>query len=167
MAIFETAVEVVLKHEGGYVNDPHDPGGETNFGISKRVYASVDIKNLTKQDAANIYKRDYWSYGRFGEIHDQAVATKAFDMAVLCGIQTSVRCLQNAVAACGHPMAIDGKMGPATLAAVNAIPPVEMLTTLKQEYAEHFRRLVRARPDLGRYLGSEEDKKGWLGRAFA
>ena len=53
-------IEVVLKSEGGYVNDPHDPGGETNFGISKRAYPSVDIKHLTKEGAIAIYKKDYW-----------------------------------------------------------------------------------------------------------
>lgn len=48
---FDDAVEIVLKHEGGYVNDKKDPGGETNMGISKRAYPHIDIKNLTKSDA--------------------------------------------------------------------------------------------------------------------
>lgn len=161
MAMFEPAVEVVLKHEGGYVNDPHDPGGETNYGISKRVYPSQDIANLTREDAAAIYKRDYWAFGRFGEIYDQDVATKAFDMGVLCGIQTSVKCLQNAASACGHLTQVDGKMGPGTLAAVNAIPGGEMISTLRQEYVEHFRRLIDKRPDLKRY------EHGWMERALS
>ena len=46
--------------EGGYVNDPNDPGGETNYGISKRSYPEVDIKNFSLGDAITIYKRDYW-----------------------------------------------------------------------------------------------------------
>ena len=50
----------VLKHEGGYSNDPNDPGGETNFGISKRYHPKVDIKNLTDRDAAEIYLKEYW-----------------------------------------------------------------------------------------------------------
>lgn len=50
----------VLKHEGGYVNDPKDPGGETNFGIAKRYHPHVDIKNLTEREAADIYLREYW-----------------------------------------------------------------------------------------------------------
>lgn len=57
---FETAVTQILKYEGGYVNDPSDPGGETNFGISKRSYPTLDIANLTVDDAKAIYKRDYW-----------------------------------------------------------------------------------------------------------
>ena len=57
---FDEIIEVVLHHEGGYVNDPKDPGGETNYGISKRAYPDVDIKNLTEDGAKDIYRRDYW-----------------------------------------------------------------------------------------------------------
>ena len=57
---FETVVHMVLEHEGGYVNHPSDPGGETKYGISKRAYPDVDIAELTKDDAADLYKRDYW-----------------------------------------------------------------------------------------------------------
>lgn len=65
---FEEAVEFVLAYEGGYVNDPNDPGGETNFGISKRAYPNVDIKNLTREDVIDIYRRDYWDRCRCGEL---------------------------------------------------------------------------------------------------
>ena len=54
---FNEIIEKVLEHEGGYVNDPHDAGGETNYGIAKRWYPNVDIKNLTKEQAKKIYKR--------------------------------------------------------------------------------------------------------------
>ena len=57
---FEDIIEITLHHEGGYVNDPDDLGGETNFGIAKRFYPDVDIKNLTKDEASDIYRRDYW-----------------------------------------------------------------------------------------------------------
>ena len=53
-------IEFILKMEGGYVNNQKDPGGETKYGISKRAYPNVDIKNLTKNDAIAIYYRDYW-----------------------------------------------------------------------------------------------------------
>src|SRR5690606_2973445 len=65
--LFLHAVEVVLEHEGGYVHDPHDPGGETKFGISKRQYPDLDIANLTREQAIEIYRRDWWDkygYGR-------------------------------------------------------------------------------------------------------
>jgi len=57
---FNLAVDFVLKHEGGYSNDPNDPGGETNFGISKRYHPDVDVKNLTVEGAEQIYKAQYW-----------------------------------------------------------------------------------------------------------
>ena len=60
MADFDRAITFVLAQEGGYVNDPNDPGGETNFGISKRAYPDVDIAGLTAEAAKGIYKRDYW-----------------------------------------------------------------------------------------------------------
>ena len=60
---FDDIIEVVLHHEGGYVHDPKDLGGETNFGIAGRFYPDVDIKNLTKSDAINIYYNEYWKPG--------------------------------------------------------------------------------------------------------
>jgi lysozyme family protein len=59
---FQTALARLISPdiEGGYVNDPKDPGGETNFGISKRAYPNLDIKALTPETVAPIYKRDYW-----------------------------------------------------------------------------------------------------------
>lgn len=57
---FEKAIKFIFKWEGGYVNDPLDPGGETKYGISKRSYPNVDIRELTEQDAKDLYWRDYW-----------------------------------------------------------------------------------------------------------
>lgn len=60
---FPKAVAFVLDHEGGYSrgSDGHDPGGETNFGISKRAYPAIDIAALTKEDAIKIYRLEYWN----------------------------------------------------------------------------------------------------------
>ena len=57
---FEDCIDKVLEHEGGYVNDPNDLGGETNFGVSKKAYPDLDIKNLTRDEAKEIYRKDYW-----------------------------------------------------------------------------------------------------------
>ncbi len=65
---FEKSVAFVLKHEGGYVNNSNDPGGETKFGISRRAYPDLDIANLTEQDAKDIYWRDYWDKAGCGEL---------------------------------------------------------------------------------------------------
>jgi lysozyme family protein len=58
---FSSVIKMILEHEGGYVNHPSDPGGETKYGISKRAYPDIDIANLTEEDAEEIYYRDYWS----------------------------------------------------------------------------------------------------------
>lgn len=107
---FDDAVQKVLDHEGGYVNDPRDPGGETKYGISKRAYPACDIKNLTKDDAKAIYKRDYWD--RLPVLPDR-LAGIVFDCAVNTGIARAVRLLQMAVGT--EP---DGKWGPASEAAL-------------------------------------------------
>ncbi len=60
MDLFEHAITITLQHEGGYVNDPADPGGETRYGISKRAFPKVDIANLTINKAKAIYKAFYW-----------------------------------------------------------------------------------------------------------
>ena len=63
MSDFHTAMKFILSPdvEGEYSNDPNDPGGETKWGISKRAYPDLDIRNLTKADALAIYFRDYWT----------------------------------------------------------------------------------------------------------
>ena len=55
----QVVLDDLIEREGGYVNDPDDPGGETKFGISKRAYPHLDIKNLTEEHAADIYYNDY------------------------------------------------------------------------------------------------------------
>lgn len=57
---FQKAVDFVLAREGGYSNDPDDPGGETNFGICKRSFPDVDIKALTRDEAISLYRKHYW-----------------------------------------------------------------------------------------------------------
>lgn len=90
MANFENAVAFVLHHEGGYVNDPKDPGGETKFGISKRSYPNEDIANLTVDRAKEIYKRDYWVKAGCDALSDP-LALVHFDTAVNCGLGTATR----------------------------------------------------------------------------
>ena len=58
---FDAAFDRLIWHEGGYANDPDDPGGETNWGISKRAYPNLVIKALTREQAREIYQRDFWN----------------------------------------------------------------------------------------------------------
>ena len=82
---FDLALNFTLKWEGGYVNDPKDPGGETNFGISKRAYPNEDIKNLTRERARDIYIRDYWN-PLVCSSRDRSMGIAVFDSAVNCGV---------------------------------------------------------------------------------
>lgn len=111
---FERAFAIVVGAEGGYVNNPADPGGETRFGVSKRSYPDVDIVNLTLAQAQAIYKRDFWDPIR-GDDLPPTLALLALDAAINSGPSRAARWLQAAVG-----VAQDGKIGPATLAAVHA-----------------------------------------------
>lgn len=110
-ANFEKCLAFTLAHEGGYVNDPHDPGGETNLGISKRAYPGENIKAMTRERAAQIYRRDYWDAVR-GDDLPAGLDLVAFDAAVHSGPARSARWLQKAVGA-----KADGRIGPETIAA--------------------------------------------------
>ena len=92
---FSKIIEKVLEHEGGYVNDPNDLGGETNYGITKRFYPDVDIKNLTRNQAKDIYKRDYWDKNRVESLPENLWHI-FFDMCVNMGRGTAVKILQRA-----------------------------------------------------------------------
>ena len=92
---FEEIIEQVLEHEGGYVNDPDDAGGETKYGIAKRWYPDVDIKNLTKEQAKKIYHTDYWRRGKCDDVPPQ-LRHIYFDMCVNFGRSGAVKVLQQA-----------------------------------------------------------------------
>lgn len=91
---FNTAFDRLMGNEGGYVNNPADPGGETNWGISKRSYPDVDIQGLTRDGAKAIYLRDFWRV--LGDVNP-ALKFQAFDFAVNSGVQTAIRKLQAAI----------------------------------------------------------------------
>jgi len=157
---FLRAVEFVLAHEGGYVNDPADPGGETKWGISRRSYPELDIANLTREDAIAIYYRDFYVKYGYDRLRDEAVATKVFDMAVNMGPATAHRLLQEALVFLGYDIAVDGILGPQTIGATNRADPRRLLQVLRWKAAERYFRLVEQRPQLRAFL------LGWLRRAY-
>lgn len=109
---WEIAITFVLEQEGGYTFDPADPGGETNFGISKKSYPALDILNLTIDEAKSIYKNNYWNACRCDNL-PFPFAVSIFDMAVNQGTVTAIKTLQETFG-----VVADGIFGPATLAAV-------------------------------------------------
>lgn len=110
---FDQVFDKLINHEGGYVFNPHDPGGETKFGISKRSYPALDIASLTLADAKTIYRRDFWDRAQCDKLHPD-LAFDLFDGAVNSGIGQAIRWLQRAVG-----VADDGVVGPLTLASIN------------------------------------------------
>jgi len=150
MAKFEDAIGTILKNEGGYVNNPNDPGGETKYGISKSSYPNVDIKNLTVEGATAIYRRDFW---RFSGINDQQVATKVFDM--------YVNMRHDAIKLAQEILGItqDGLYGGNTEAAINAMDPQQFLILYRARLVKHYELIIAVHPNEVVF------KENWLERA--
>ncbi|MEW6657261.1 MAG: glycosyl hydrolase 108 family protein [Thermodesulfobacteriota bacterium] len=133
MGDLNAALDFVLGDniEGGYANNPADPGGETNFGICKRSYPNVDNKHLTKDGARAIYARDYWA-PIHGDALPDVVALVAFDCAVNQGVGTAIKILQEALVNQGYlpENAIDGRLGPQSLEAVKLADPLWLATDM-------------------------------------
>lgn len=140
---FDEAATRLLGHEGGYVNDPNDPGGETNWGVSKRSYPNEDIQNLTRERALEIYRRDFWDRIHGDELHD-GVAFQVFDFAVNSGIETAVRSLQRALG-----VADDGYWGPLTAQAAKDVTESDQIQRILAERLDFMTRL-RNWPHHGR-----------------
>lgn len=113
---FLKCVSVILKNEGGakVVNDPHDPGGLTKYGISKRSWPNIDIENLTEEEAKQIYYAEYWLPIKVEALVDENAALQIFDMAVNAGVTRAVRMAQHCAKAYE-----DGIMGMGTIQAIN------------------------------------------------
>ena len=114
---YQTSLEIILHHEGGYVNHPKDPGGETNLGVTKRVYeewgGTKDMKDLTVEDVAPIYRKNYWDRMKCDDL-PSGLDLCVFDFGVNAGPGRAAKYLQNLVGATA-----DGAIGPGTLAKVN------------------------------------------------
>ena len=129
---FARCVAIVLKHEGGYVNHPSDPGGATNMGITMRTLrnwrgvdvAPDDVRALTEQEARAIYRAWYWNAVK-GDDLPAGVDLAVFDFAVNSGVGTAARRLQAVVNA-----QQDGAIGPRTIASVHARAPSEVVDNL-------------------------------------
>tara|TARA_B100000965_G_C19591186_1_gene758022 strand:- start:1552 stop:2037 length:486 start_codon:yes stop_codon:yes gene_type:complete len=118
---FDSIIRKVIEHEGGYVNDPHDKGGETNFGISKRWFPDVDIKNLTEEQAVNIYYQNYWIPAKVDRLPDTLRSTY-FDMCVNMGQKQAVKILQEAINSKKRTkIDVDGRIGPQTIESATKI----------------------------------------------
>lgn len=171
MANFDAFFPTLLKYEGGFVNDPVDPGGATNKGVTMETFRSCakqyldieptleNLKALTDAQAGKIYKPLYWDKIRGDDIESQDLASIVFDFQVNAGASAS-KLLQKVLNDLGAkpPLAVDGAIGPGTMAALKSADPVEVYRRYKQGRIDYYEDLVAKRPALGKFL------KGWLSR---
>lgn len=134
---WEKAIAFVLRAEGGYTLDPHDKGGETNFGISKRSYPKLDIKNLTEEKAKSIYQKDYWQFCKCDEL-PSPLAIAVFDAAVNQGQGAAPRMLQIALR-----VNVDGVIGDKTIAAAFKSGNDGVVRFMSQRMARYIRTIIK------------------------
>jgi len=137
MSNFEKSVSFTLKHEGGYVNNSKDPGGETKYGISKKTYPSVDIKGLTVDKAKDIYRADYWDVMDCDD-YEWPLCLVVFDTAVNLGMSRTSKMIDE-------------------LSGVNPKQDALDLIKLRKQY---YTNLATKRPSLSKFL------KGWMNRIY-
>jgi len=142
----KTAMEWILKIEGGYVDDPTDRGGETKFGISKTTYPNLDIANLTIEEAMEVYRVDYWDAYRCGELNP-VPGVLLFDAVVQHRPKVAVRLLQES-ADC-H---MDGIMGPNTIASANQRDARQLMLDNIRERAMYYHSIVVADSSQVKFL---------------
>lgn len=181
---FQKALDVILEHEGGFVDDPDDPGGATNFGVSLRFLHSegeldadgdgfhdfdfdkdgdvdaIDVRSMERFQAALIYREFWWDKYQY-QLLPGEVAIKVFDLSVNMGARQAHKLLQRALRASGVEVVDDGLIGPATRRAIDETDLCALLPALRSEAAGFYRALTAARPPLKKYL------KGWLRRAYS
>lgn len=146
-----------------------DTGGHTRWGISARAFPEVDIASLTVEGAARLYLDNFWAPLGLDDLHSWRVAAKVFDVVVNLGPRqeagrltpgAGTKLVQRAVERLGVAIVVDGLIGPATRAAINSKPQLEVLSALSVEQARHYARLaVRDGAQYGRY------ENGWMARA--
>ena len=152
---FLACLAFTLQQEGGFVNDPRDPGGATNKGITLATYrrwvpdATEDaLRHISDADVARIYRAGYWSPIRGADL-PAGVDLMAFDFGVNAGPGRSAKMLQRAAG-----VAEDGAIGPVTLAAVRDVPVAEMVRLLSDLQRTYYATLA----NFG-FFG-----RGWLAR---
>lgn len=157
---FVQAVKTLLGIEGGYSNNPNDLGGETNYGISKRQYPQLDIKNLNPLKAADIYYNDYWLRYRINEVNDPEVARILLLAFVNLKPESIGICVQKAINKLGGDVQQDGIVGSETIKLINKLSPRRVADNLRLELVKFY---------LGRVMLNKTQLvnfAGWIRRAL-
>ena len=150
---FKQAFELVLTFEGGdkITDDPDDPGGLTRWGISQRTYPDLDIRNLTREDAAAIYRRDYWRPLGCRD-YEYSKALMLFDCAVNQGVPAAARIAQVVV-----NVVVDGIIGPKSHAAIMEIESGAFVSRYCVQRLDRYRQTK----------GVDRFFKGWAKRVLS
>lgn len=147
---FEEAVSYLMAVEGGYVHHPKDTGGETNFGISKKAFPKLDIKNLTEAKAKQLYRRHYWQ-PCYHPAMSYSIAVITFDGCVHLGVSEGIKQLQQALR-----VKADGIMGAATVRGIRRLSEKDLAVRMLTLRNESYRKL----PQYKHF------RKAWLSRLF-
>jgi lysozyme family protein len=174
-APFVHALAFVLAREGGYADDPTDPGGETNYGITQGTYSAYyasrglappahTVRDIPMDDVVAIYWRNYWQDGHCAQFAAARprLALAHFDGAVNMGIIQAARCLQRALG-----VIVDGAIGPDTLRAIETADEPATIERLLVERARVYREIVAHRPASRRFLSGWLARLRWVARACA
>jgi lysozyme family protein len=153
---WSNAFALMLKSEGGFVNHPSDPGGMTNLGVTKATWENwvgresdeAEMRGLTPEKVEPLYKKKYFDAVRGDEL-PMGLDYLMFDFAVNAGAGRAIKTLQTAVG-----VTPDGGFGPMTMAAVQAVDPVELIERFSQAKEDFYRSLTTF-ATFG---------KGWLNR---
>ncbi len=137
--VFSPLFDRLMEHEGGYVNNPNDPGGETNWGVTKQVAREYgyqgEMRQLPKSTANQIAEKLYWKAIQGGQM-DKSVAWQVVDAAYNHGNRNAVRMLQRAVG-----VSDDGVLGDITLSAVNGMDKNDVILRFNAERLEFYTKL--------------------------
>lgn len=171
MADCQTAIVFVLANEGGFVDNPNDPGGATNFGLTLRFLHGLggkythwgveEIKNLSITEAKEIYAKYYWTLAPFEKIPSQQIANYVFDMCVNHGTAQGIKILQRAIWSLHQKMAVipdDGVLGDLTIGGIGSGQALAFI--LPAERAGFMRLLAAIKPSNKEFL------HGWLERCY-
>jgi lysozyme family protein len=160
MASFEKAVTKVFWLEGGYVNDPDDPGGETIYGITRRDHPEAwEHGRPTHDQAKALYAKLYWHPLWNNLAHDD-LAGELLDYAVVAGQKTAILLLQRALNRLGWALEEDGIFGPKTLDAANITTLESVMVEFRTEQIIRAVKLGEEKPPLKKFL------RGWIRRAL-
>ena len=153
---FNKCLELILHHEGGYVNHPKDPGGETNLGVTKRVYeewgGQKNMKDLTVEDVAPIYKKNYWGRAKCDQL-PSGLDLAVFDWSVNSGVGRAVKKLQKMIGTVA-----DGGIGPNTLKSLEEYIRHHGLETTIENYKDIRQAFYRSLSTFNTF------GKGWTRR---